>query len=259
MSGCTISYANNNPDNLNNITPINYYDGIVITRIDYSVYIEEKLIGNFFYEKPHIWGNSEAINKINNYFINDYENFFHGTSMFFGENGFQRMTYELERSLEWQEFESLAAHPFQYNVITKMTYLSEDYISFLQIHTWAHTGPRGEWFNGVTFNLTTGELVSFTEFYYVDPNVFRTSLVEFLLQAIDENWLFQDEIINTYGPNDDNSFLLVYFGIEAGALDKQFFYDGCSINLTLNHGLYPHMGLIVRWNGATGEKSLWEG
>ena len=50
-----------------------------------------------------------------------------------------------------------------------------------------------------------------------------------------------------YGPNNDNTFIAKYYDTEV-ALDKCYFYDGHSVFLTLNEGLYPHDGFIVKWD-----------
>ena len=224
-----------------------YSDEVTINKIDYSMYIEESLVGEFFYEKPHIAGGTEPARKINDYFDKDCDEFFSGRATFFGENAFQIKKYHVKESIERWGLETLVDWPFQYSVTSKMTFISEDYISFCQTYRSWTTGPRDTWNLGVTFSVKTGELVPFTEFIDISANTFKENLCDVLLPLFNEYGASKEDVNNTYGPNDDNTFSIKYYDTEI-SLDTKYFYDGNSIYLTLNHRLYPHDGFIIRWD-----------
>ena len=272
ISGCN-SYQRadglNNPDSIA-LSEIDYpalteeysigeldYDDILINKVDHSIFIEGDLIGDFFYEKPHIPGDSAVVEKINDYFNKDCDDFFFGSAMFQGDDAFQRVKSFIDGVLELGEEKFLIMHPYRYYVTTEMTFLSEAYISFRQRYVRAVGGPHDTWNNGVTFSLSTGELVSFIEFFDVKANTFKKNLCDILLSQFNNSPRIQEDIINIYGPNEDNSFSIMYYGTEI-ALDKHFFYDGQSINLTLNYGLFPHDGLIIKMSDIMDEMPLLE-
>ena len=222
----------------------------VMERVDRSSYSQNhQVTGIFFYEQPHISEAFTGSKQINDYFKQDCHNFFNGTSIFFGENAFQRMKEYFEDGLDQYGETALIEQPFCYYVVTRVTYVSEEYISFCQTYAWSAAGPNDVWNTGLTFNLVTGELVPFTKFYDIGAHELRTSLSESLrLLLSDYPEERQAEIAETYGPKDNNSFLATCDGTSF-ALDETYFYDGDSIHLTLNYGLYPHNGLVMQWSG----------
>ena len=218
---------------------------VIIEKIDHSVYREGYLIGDFFYEKPYLSGNSIAAARINDYFCRDYDRFLNGSHKFPENDSYRRTEKFLEEALECYDAKTIAIHPFTDNVVTKLTFLSEDYISFLQTSRGWSTGPRDTWNFGVTFSMTTGELVPFTEFVDIGANEFRTNLYNAIMPLLGD--YFPEDIYRIYGPNTDDTFSITYYGTEM-ALDKSYFYDGHSLFLTLNYGLYPHDGFVIRWD-----------
>jgi len=225
---------------------ISYGDiDVVIERIDHSVYSEGYLVGDFFYEKPCLSGNSTAAFRISDYFRRGYDSFLNGSLMFPDNDTHQWIRDYLEESLGWHGVESIAFQPFTYNVVTKLTFLSDDYVSFFQTYRVWTTGPRDKWNFGVTFSMKTGEQVSFTEFKNISANEFKTDLCNTLMPF---HWINSPEdTAAMYGPNSNNTFSATYYDIEI-ALDKSYFYDGHSVFLTLNYGLFPHSGFIIKWD-----------
>ena len=221
-----------------------------ISRVDYSAFNQDhNAIGIFYYDKPYVSESFSGAQKINNYFEQECENFFCGTARFFGENAFVKMQEDLNWGINCYGETGLVIQPFCYFVTTQVTYFSENYISFFQSYAWATAGPRDVWNSGLTFCLATGELVELTDFYEIAADDLKANICNVLLS------IFSDypeerhrEIIDIYGPNDDNSFEIMYYDT-ALDLDKNYFYDGQVINLTLNEGLFPHNGIIISWNG----------
>ena len=218
---------------------------VIIEKIDHSVYSEGYLIGDFFYEKPYLSGNSIAAARINDYFCRDYDRYLNGSLKFPENDSYRRTEKFLEEALECYDAKTIAIHPFTDNVVTKLTFLSEDYISFLQTSRGWSTGPRDTWNFGVTFSMTTGELVPFTEFVDIGANEFKTNLYNAIMPLLGD--YFPEDIYRIYGSNTDDTFAITYYGTEV-ALDKSYFYDGHSLFLTLNYGLYPHDGFVIRWD-----------
>ena len=224
-------------------------DTVMFSRIEHSIYSDNhRALGVFEYEKPYIHGNSEAVMKINEYFAIACEAFFNGPSGYFGEDAFRRIKNLFYQEIEQWGEERLYIQPFLYTAETKLTYISEDYVSFCQTFSWAATGPRDTWNQGLTFSMKNGNLVSFTEFYDVDPNLFKENLCGVLLALFDEFPLIKDELLNIYGANYNNSFEIVYSDDKTN-IDMDYFYDGRFIYLTLNIGLFPHDGLVIQWDG----------
>jgi hypothetical protein len=220
---------------------------ITIEKIDLSIYSEGYLVGDFFYEKPHVPGKSRAANRINDFFCREYDRFLNGSLMFPDNDDYRRSKDYLEESLGWWDAKELAIQPFTCNVVTKMTFLSEDYISFFQTYRAWSTGPRDTFNYGVTFNMKTGELVPFTAFVGIEANAFKNRLCDTLLPLVDIFSIMPEDVYKMYGPDDDNTFIVTYYNTEV-ALDKCYFYDGKSIFLTLNYELFPHDGIIIRWD-----------
>ena len=67
-----------------------------------------------------------------------------------------------------------------------------------------------------------------------------------LLPLFSDSSEIQAEITQMYSSNNSDTFSVVYYD-KVLDLDKNYFYDGQSINLTLNYGVYPHKGLIFKW------------
>ena len=218
---------------------------ITIEKIDHSVYREGYLVGDFFYEKPYVPSGSTASERINDYFYGEYERFIEGSYMSPDSNSYKRVNELLEEFIESRGAEAIAIQPFTCNVVTKLTFFSEDYISFWQTYRWWATGPRDTWNFGVTFSMKTGKLVSFAEFVDIEANTFKKELCDTLLPLFVEYG--QEYVYETYSPNNENTFIARYFDTEV-VLDTSYFYDGHSIFLTLNYGLYPHDGFIVKWD-----------
>ena len=219
--------------------------GITIEKKDHSVYSEGYLVGDFFYEKPYISSGSTATDRINDYFCREYKRFTNGSYMSPDSDSYEWINELLEEFIESRGAEAIAIQPFTCNVVTRLTFFSEEYISFWQTYRWWATGPRDTWNFGVTFSMKTGELVPFTEFVDIEANTFKKSLCDVLLPMFVEYG--QKYVYETYFPNNDNTFMIKYFDIEV-SLDTSYFYDGNSIFLTLNHGLYPHDGIIIQWD-----------
>ena len=95
--------------------------------------------------------------------------------------------------------------------------------------------------------METGKLIPFTEFVDIEANAFKKSLCDALLPLFIEYGPRQEDVYEVYGPNNDNTFITKYYDTEV-ALDKCYFYDGHSVFLTLNYGIYPHDGFIVKWD-----------
>jgi len=218
---------------------------IAIERIDHSVYSEGYLVGDFFYEKPRLSGNSAAASRINDYFRRGYDRFIDGSLLFPDNSPHQAIRDYLEESLGRHGTEIIEFEPFTDNVVTKIAFLSDDYVSFFQTFRKWSTGPRDTWNFGVTFSMKTGEQVPFTEFKNIGANEFKTYLCDALMPF---HWTNSPEdTAAIYGQNINDTFSAAYYDIEM-ALDKSYFYDGHSVFLTLNYGLFPHDGFIIKWD-----------
>ena len=227
---------------------------VVINKTDYSVYgNDNNVIGIFYYEQPHISDSDTVAQKINDYFIQDCYNFFEGKSLFFGEDAFTRMITFLDTGVnQWGE-ESLVTNPYCYFVATEVTFLSDDYISFCQTYVWAADGPRDTWNQGTTFSMKTGDIVSFTEIVDVDANTLKANICEMLIPMFDYFPERQSDIVEVFGANEHNSFEIEFDGTVV-ALDKNFYYNGSFIEITLNYSFLPHSGLVIQWNGSVDEQ-----
>lgn len=211
---------------------------ISISKVDHSAFSDDRQItGNFFYEKPIIPNGYDAAEKINAYFEDDCDNFFNGFAVFFGDNAFQRMKDCLDEGLTRYGDEGIVKQPFCYYVKTEITFLSEDHVSFCQTYVWAADGPRDVWNRGVTFDLKTGETVPFTEFFDVDTDTVKEYVHGELSDLFGDMPFAQQELAEMYESSGE-------------MLEKSYFYDGQTVNLTLDYAFYPHNGVIFSWSGA---------
>lgn len=102
---------------------------------------------------------------------------------------------------------------------------------------------------GITFNLKTGELVSFYDFLDVDEAVLKEKLkndFSILFKDI-ENPLLSSENEEIFTKYNNVPYTVLSYG-ENISFDKNFYYDGKNIYITTETLFTYHRGFVYKWS-----------
>jgi hypothetical protein len=205
-----------------------------------------------YFNKPVLLGDSEAIAKINEYFDNEYNDWLNGNASKLSQYYEDRMA----RFLRFVDIslERLNGKPspteFKYCVDADITFLNGDVLSVRQtLYISSGSAPAARCF-GVTFDLTTGELIPFTYFVDIVADDFRSGLLDYAMANIPIGYLDDDWTKEYLGPNDEHSFEYIYDG-QTFDISYDYYYEGEAIWLILNHIDKP--SYLVKWNGESGD------
>ena len=211
-----------------------------VFRIENSIYSESgQLLFNSFYEKPIISEKYPGAEKINEFF--DIK-----CNEFFTREDYKRMKDDFDEKLGYWGEAVMSKQPFCYYNDAEITYLTDKYISVRLSRVWFGSGSCEVWNDGITFNLHTGERVSFSEFSDIESKLLKENMG----REISETYLSKEwgaEVVKMFKEDTENDFSFVYKGSEV-PFDKDFFYDGKKINITLGDEFITHNGLIYCWD-----------
>jgi len=230
------------------LSPFLFYNSVTIEKEDYSQYDEDILIGEFYYEKPIIADKFSGAVRINKYFEDSSKDFFNESSGMFSDMAFERMKGYLEDAKK-NSLGDLKNSPYKYYVKTTCTYKSSEYISFRLIYVWSAGGVMDIIPKGITFNLKTGELVSFYDFLDVDEAVLKEKLkndFSILFKDI-ENPLLSSENEEVFTKDNNVPYTVLSYG-ENISFDKNFYYDGKNIYITTETLFTYHRGFVYKWS-----------
>lgn len=234
----------------------NYVPHITIERMEHSITSTDgELLALIYFDKPLVSGNFKSILKVNKYFESVYEDWLNGKSNminFYGGFSMNKFLDNLNSMRKVYGDDKFIIQPLEYYVDTEVVFLSEKLISFRHYVHFFSGGASDTYCFGNTFDVKTGEIVSFTDFYNVNAYSFKNSLVKFLIQY---------GIINgiTGFYDIDNEFIYES-NKHQWNMAYEYYYDGTSICLTLNQ-IGVHSGYIVKWNGKIDnefEATIWK-
>jgi hypothetical protein len=224
-----------------------------IIREDHTIKSEDDVIlALVYYDRLLILGNSDVAVLINNFFENEYRGWMHGANRlnYHSDNW---MSIFLERVQEMRDAygdDIIAMQPLYYTVNTEVVYLCQDILSVRQEVQYFAGGSSGSAYHGSTFNLRTGERISFDSIADVDADEFRENLSAFLIDFLGTTG--ESEIMGYYGPNEPGNFDIYYDG-HLYQLNYEFFYDGEYFYIPERFGIYRlNAPEIIRWNGKIG-------
>jgi hypothetical protein len=217
---------------------------IRIEKVDYSVFGENgKKLANFYYEKPILQGDTEAVLVINDYFIKESKDFLKG------ENKLSQ--YQAKHSELFfktiRKFRSICGdaafeeEPFSNIVDTKVAFINGKLLSIKQITYWMAGGISNQFYYGSTFSLTNGDLLALDYFIKVDEEDFYREFINLLI----------DTLSNTYIEYNKTSIEQIYCNLKLN--EFEYYYDGLYIYIALNEGIFNGDGCLLKWNGLFGE------
>lgn len=233
-----------------------------VKRVDVSRKTDAGRIAIMYYEKPVIFGDTEAIRKINAYFEEDAKNWSLGRECRMADEG--DYEYFLKQTTSYMEDYGelrILENPTRYTVDTSIILSGEKYISVLQMFFRINGGPSATEYYGSTFDLETGELLPIHAIIEADADTFRDMLVESIIEdggGLDSGDIV--DIVEYYGKNDKGDYLAEDYG-EITDLSYAYAYDGDYFYLTLNEYVgSPSHGAIIKWNGLYGKEkeTSWE-
>lgn len=156
---------------------------ITIERMDHSIKDDSgNLLAEIYYDKPVIFGESEAVKKINQYFEDEYSDWLNNIPAdinFYQTDMMTRFLGFVENYRETYE-ENLTGHPFYNKIDTTIVFTDSDTVSIRHTSHWSAGGVYERFQFGYNFNLHTGELLPFSYFYDVNADKFRNGLYNFV-------------------------------------------------------------------------------
>lgn len=225
---------------------------VQIERIDYSIKSDsDETLAYIYYDKPVIKG-LEFSHEINAFFENEKDGWFNGANRLthFQNGWLQDFKNEFFEARDSFGDDSISKQPFLYTVDSDVVLLNEEYLSIRHIVTVQTAGKRSWYYFGSTFDLQTGELVPIDKLVDINASAFRSDIVSFLSKEaleLDQNLTLQ-EIREVYGKNDQGNYQIQY-GDENIELNYEYYYDGESFYIILNHAILLDTGIIMKWNG----------
>ena len=228
---------------------------VTIERIDRSVKNKNgAVIAKIYYDKPVIHGNSDSVAIINEFFDKECDGWFGGSNRltFFEDGSFDLFLGNVEEMKEKQELED---RPLCYQVDTDIVFMNQQIISIKQSTFWIFGGPSSKNYFGSTFDLKSGQLLSFDHFKNINVNLFRKNLADFLVNKIlnyDYETYEKEKIKQFYGPNKENNFDACYFG-RIVPLNYEYYYDGEYIYFIASYHMPQGSSYIIKWNGKVGD------
>lgn len=232
---------------------------VSIEKNDNSIVGEnQKIIANIYYEQPVVAGNSDAVNRINEYFEEEAEGWTHGKVSrltLFGDRWWRLFHCQLDDMREMYGDDGLAAEPCIYTVKTELTYQNEKYLCFKHVVKYQTGGPSCNYCFGTTFDKSTGEIVPINEMAEIDGKTLKALLVA----SYEENGIDKkrkdcyDRLIEMlYGNDNENDFTLIRWDNEI-ELNYEYYYDGEFFHIILNEELSYYNWWEVEWDGKSVE------
>lgn len=223
-------------------------NSVTIETRDYSQYDGNIIIGEFYYEKPVVSDKFSGADIINKYFEDSCNEFFTEGSGMFSDKAFERMNGYLQHAKK--NFPSdLKKSPYKYYVKTTCTYKSSEYISFRLIYVWSASGVMDIIPKGVTFNLKTGELVSFYDFLDISEEELKERLKQdfsILFEDI-KNPLLSSQNDEIFAKDNSVPYSVISYG-ENKPFGKNFYHDGKNIYITTETLFTYHRGFVYKWS-----------
>lgn len=224
-----------------------------IERVDKSVVNDSgDIIATIYYDKVKINDNTAQASKINEE-INSVFKYWSDSDpdAIINENG--TLESILNQTAEFRKIfgdSVLVKQPLEFSVHTNVLYAENSIVSFMMTITWSAGGPKSVEYQGYTYSLLSGELITFDQLIDVDGAAFRDNLCYYLiLENNYHHWMSNDELKSIFTSSTLSDFDIEQNG-KVYSINENYAYNGKDFYIILN--MLGNSCEIVKWNGKTG-------
>ena len=207
-----------------------------------------EVLGNAYYDRPVVSGDSEAAKKINQFFEQEESGWLEGDA---GRlTGYYKDYYlsfceDVEFMCERYGEEEVAEYPLRYAIDSRIMFLSDDLLSILQIVNYFSEHCNWHYY-GSTFDLKTGELIPIDALVDMTPSKMK----EIVGDAGEMYDVLEGDNYEIDYETDNHGYTI--------AMNYEYYYDGNHYFIIVNQGDRPGIiqanGEIREWNGEWGDQ-----
>jgi len=174
-----------------------------------------------YYDKPVLSWETEAVTLINNYFEDQANAFlqddFNRSVLEFGPEYYKGKLID----------QTVDSSGLVCTLDTELIYMDEDIMCFRQMQNWYAGGIHNDWFYGISFDLTTGELLSPSHFTALDIGSFNSMVMSGINDDLKEIVSGNTDIVKAIKEVESYNFE-----------DYNFYYDGKYLYIVFNREIF---------------------
>ena len=200
-------------------------------------------MGNAYYDRPVVSGDSGAAKKINQFFEQEERGWLEGEAgrlTGYYEDYYLSFCEDVKFMCERYGEEEVAEYPLRYAIDSRIMFLSDDLLSILQ--TVNYFSEHCNWhYYGSTFDLKTGELIPIDALVDITPSKMK----EIVGDAGEMYDVLEGDNYEIDYETDNHGYTI--------AMNYEYYYDGDHYFIIVNQGDRPGIiqadGEIREWNG----------
>ena len=206
-----------------------------------------EILGNAYYDRPVVSGDSEAAKKINQFFEQEESSWLEGDAgrlTGYYKDYYLSFNEDVKFMCERYGEEEVAEYPLRYAIDSRIMFLSDNLLSILQIVN--YFGEHCNWhYYGSTFDLKTGELIPIDALVDMTPSKMK----EIVGDAGEMYDVLEGDNYEIDYETDNHGYTI--------AMNYEYYYDGNHYFIIVNQGDRPGIiqadGEIREWNGEWGD------
>ena len=207
-----------------------------------------EVLGNAYYDRPVVSGDSEAAKKINQFFEQEERDWLEGEAgrlTGYYEDYYLSFCDRVASMCETYGEEVISVQPLRYAIDSRIMFLSDELLSVLQIEN--YFGGHCNWhYYGSTFDLKTGELIPIDTLVDITPSKMK----EIVGDAGEMYDVLEGDNYEIDYETDNHVYTI--------AMNYEYYYDGNHYFIIVNQGDRPGIiqanGEIREWNGEWGDQ-----